>query len=239
MEIFYWPALNQLTCGFITLYINQLPGRISLVSSFFLGGLILWDLLFRSQQSVSLAFVEEIWSRNLLNLFASPLRPSEFLCSTMILSLAKLALSGALTLLLAHLLYSYEMLWMGLALFMFISQVVWMGWSLGILNVGILLRFGEKAEIWIWGLPILLQPFSSVFYPVDSLPRWARIIAKAVPATYVFEGMREVIQGNPLPWKLLSLSLLLNGIYFAFSVVFFQRMFHQARLRGLLYKIGE
>ena len=45
-----------------------------------LAAVMLWDVLFRSQLGVTLSFLEEMWSRNLANLFVSPLRPIEMCC---------------------------------------------------------------------------------------------------------------------------------------------------------------
>ena len=75
MEIFYWPFLDLVIWGFITLYLARYQAQIPGFITFFLGALILWDVLFRSQQGITISFLEELWSRNLMNLFASPLKP--------------------------------------------------------------------------------------------------------------------------------------------------------------------
>lgn len=73
MEIFYWPLLDLLLWGFITLYLAKYKQTLPNFAGFLLGALILWDILFRSQQGISVSFLEDVWSRNFLNLFASPL----------------------------------------------------------------------------------------------------------------------------------------------------------------------
>ena len=83
MEIFYWPFLDLVIWGFITIYLMKFKGELHGAVTFFIGALILWDILFRAQQGITISFLEEIWSRNLMNLFASPLKPSEFLAATM------------------------------------------------------------------------------------------------------------------------------------------------------------
>ena len=50
------------------------------------------DMLFRGQLGFSVSFLEEMWSRNLGNLMISPLRPIEFVCALMIMSLIRLAI---------------------------------------------------------------------------------------------------------------------------------------------------
>ena len=116
MEIIYWPVLDVVLWGFITLYLNRYQSGLPSVVAFFLGALILWDILFRAQQGVCISFLEEIWSRNLLNLFVSPLRPIEFLASTMLISIAKVILSSAATVLLALLFYSFNVFTIGMSI---------------------------------------------------------------------------------------------------------------------------
>ena len=76
MEIFYWPFLDLVIWGFITMYLAKYQPQVPGFVTFFLGALILWDMLFRSQQGITISFLEELWARNLMNLFASPLSPA-------------------------------------------------------------------------------------------------------------------------------------------------------------------
>jgi ABC-2 type transport system permease protein len=78
MEIFYWPFLDLVIWGFITMYLAKYQPQVPGFVTFFLGALILWDMLFRSQQGITISFLEELWARNLMNLFASPLSPEHF-----------------------------------------------------------------------------------------------------------------------------------------------------------------
>ena len=108
MEIFYWPLLDLVIWGFISVYLMKFKGEIPGVVTFFLGALILWDILFRAQQGITITFLEEIWARNLLNLFASPLKPSEFLASTMAMSIFKVTAVSVVMVVCAYLFYSYN-----------------------------------------------------------------------------------------------------------------------------------
>ena len=38
-----------------------------------LGAVLLWDFLTRVMQGVTMAFFEDVWTRNFLNIFATPL----------------------------------------------------------------------------------------------------------------------------------------------------------------------
>lgn len=239
MEIFYWPLLDLMVWGFITIYLSQFEGALPNFLGFFLGALILWDILYRSQQGISISFLEEVWSRNLLNLFVTPLRPAEFLLAVMGISIFKLFTAGVVTVTLAWLLYSFNIFVMGVALLPFVFNLMVFGWAIGVTTTAVILRFGQKAEIMAWGLAFVFQPVSAVFYPVSVLPPWLQDIAWYIPATPVFEGMRTVIQSGGFPVELLLWSLFLNGIYLTVAILYFYHMFHVAKQKGLLMRVGE
>ena len=72
MDIFYWPVMELLLWGFISLYLDKLNiGGFNAITVL-LGAIIFWDLLNQSQRAVSIAFLEDVWERNLLNIFISP-----------------------------------------------------------------------------------------------------------------------------------------------------------------------
>lgn len=239
MEIFYWPVLDLLVWGFLTVYLAANPGSVGHWTAFLLGAMIFWDILFRSQQAVCISFLEEIWSRNLLNLFASPLSPGEFLAATMLLSFVKFLLAVSVTVTLAWALYAFNIFSLGLWLIPLTFNLIVMGWVIGIVTTGIILRYGERAEVLAWGLALLIQPFAAVFYPVSVLPEFLRPVAYALPCTYVFEGMREVISRGGAASAHLWTPFALNAVYLALAWVFFQVMYGQAQDRGLLTKLGE
>jgi len=74
-----WVAIDIVLWGFITRYLNSVAGSgVNFVPTL-LGGVLLWDFCTRIMQGVSTAFLEDVWSRNFLNLFASPLSISEYM----------------------------------------------------------------------------------------------------------------------------------------------------------------
>ena len=236
MGIFYWPLVDLFVWGFITLYLKEyLNGFVM----HFLGALILWDILFRSQQGISIAFLEEVWSRNLLNLFVAPLRPIEFLSASMLLGLCMVTATAIASAVLAWLFYSFNVLVLGIALLPFIINLVAMGWAIGVVTTAIVLRFGQRAEILAWGLTFFFQPISAVFYPVDILPSWLQPISRSVPATHVFEGMREILIEGTFPVQSLLYAFALNIVYMALAFAFFYWIFGQVKQLGLLLKVGE
>lgn len=239
MEVFFWPVLDLLVWGFLTVFLASHPGALRQWTAFLLGAMILWDILYRSQQAVCISFLEEIWSRNLLNLFASPLSPAEYLAGTMLLSFFKFVLAGAVTITLAWALFSFDIFRLGLWLLPLVLNLIAMGWVIGIATTGIILRYGEKAEVLAWGLALVVQPFAAVFYPVTALPVWLRPVSYALPCTYVFEGMREAFATGAIGAHNFWPPLALNALMLAGSWSFFMRMYAQAQDKGLLTKLGE
>jgi ABC-2 type transport system permease protein len=211
-----------------------LPGFIT----FLIGAMICWDILLRSQQGVSLSFLEDVWARNLLNIFCAPVRLSEYVLATFLFGLLRVGVTLTFLSGLAWLLYHFNFFALGAALIPFIANLLLLGLTMGIITIAIVLRYGHGAEPFAWALPFLLQPFSAVFYPVSVLPEPMQKVAWAIPCTYVFEGMRQVIGAGTIAWANLAWAAGLNIIYLVASMGLLLRMFHVARDRGLLGKWG-
>src|SRR3990167_5031413 len=133
MDIFYWPIMELLLWGFLSMYLE----KTSLVGfnaiTVLLGALILWDLLSQAHRTVSIAFLEEIWERNLLNIFVTPLKASEFLVATVLVGIVRLALIGVTISVLAFLLFKFNLFFFGFFLIPFTLNLFLFGWILGLL----------------------------------------------------------------------------------------------------------
>lgn len=239
IEIFYWPAINLFVWGFLTLYLSRYRDNLPQFVTFFIGALILWDVLFRAQLGISVSFLEDIWSRNLLNLFTSPLRPGEYITALMLVSVFKVVATITFMSLMAWLLYSFNIFILGMSLLPFVLNLIAMGWSIGILTTAFVLRFGQEAEVLAWALGLLFMPVSAVFYPVDVLPPFLQAVARFIPSSHVFEGMRDVILNGGFPLKDLAWAVGLNILFMLSAFLLFARFFHTVKKKGLLVRIGE
>lgn len=240
IELFYWPAIDVIIWGFVTLFVVRTQvetGNTPGVASMFLGAVILWNLFFRCQQDISVSFLDDVWARSLVTLFGSPLSMGEFLASMMLLGLVKLAITIAFMALLALAFYSFNFFALGFALLPFVANLVLLGWSIGLISVAFIVRYGTKVAIFAWSLPILLQPISCVFYPETVLPPWLRAIAQLVPANHVFEGMRGVLLNGTFAWDRFAWSVATNVLWLAFAAIVFMSAFRGARRNGLLTKM--
>lgn len=237
-EMFFWPVMDLLVWGLLTVYLKKLQNLVPSTVTFLLGSMIFWDILYRAQQAVTLSFLEDIWARNLLNIFVAPVRVSEFIAATWVVGFVKILITVAILSSLAWSLYSFNLFHLGLSFIPLFINLLVMGWSVGMVTTAMITRWGQSAEALAWGIPFLIQPFCAAFYPLATLPKFLQPIALAIPATHVFEGMRAVLAGQGLAWHYVFAAAGLNGLYLLASALFFNYMFEKAREKGLLAKLG-
>ncbi|HET8998251.1 MAG TPA: ABC transporter permease [bacterium] len=238
LEIIYWPVMDLLVWGFLSVYIGRLRGGGALAVAFLLGGLILWDIFFRAQQAISVSFLEDIWTRNLINVFVSPISTLEFILAMLLLGVMKVIVTGLLLSALALALYTFNIFQYGLPLIPFVLNLLLSAWGIGVITTAMILRFGQGAETLAWAIPFLFQPFSAVFYPVAVLPAALRPVALALPTTHAFEGMRMVLSGSGIAWDRVGWALGENVVLLLVAAAVFAIVMHVARTQGLLLR-GE
>ncbi len=237
MDLFYWPVMELLLWGFLSLYLAKLNASGFNAVTVLLGAIIFWDLFSQSQKAVSISFLEEVWERNFLNIFVTPLRVSEFLASTFLLGVIRIISVSIIMGLLAFLFYHFNFFLFGFALIPFMANLLLFGFSIGLFTNAIILRYGSSAQILAFGLIMLIQPFSAVFYPVTVLPAMLQPLSYIFPSTYVFEGMRAVLATGILPTDLLLGALVTNALYLVLMIWFFYRMFAYVKRAGKLLKL--
>jgi ABC-2 type transport system permease protein len=233
LPLFIWVAIDIVLWGFITRYLNSVNPAMNFVPAF-LGTVLLWDFFTRVMHGVSMAFLEDVWSRNFLNFFASPLRVSEYLGGVVITSVATSSVGLVVMLLLATGIFGLSYFVYGLMMIPFLLILFLFGIALGIFSCALVLRLGPASEWFIWPIPAFLSPFAGVFYPITTLPVWMQYISKLLPPSYVFEGMRAVLKGE----KLHMANLLIGGAlacgFIALASWTFSRVHKHALRTGLI-----
>jgi len=241
VETFFFPSINVIIWGFMTTYFLQLQGPegpIAVIITFLMGGLILWNIVWRAQQDISFALLRNIWNRTVLSLFSTPLTPWEFIGAAMILGVFKIILTLSLLSIIAFTFYSFNLFSLGFYLLPFFVSLIAFAWAVGICITGLIIRFGMRIQVFAWSLIVLLNPISAVFYPVSILPPFLQKVALFLPTAHIFEGMREVLKTGTAPTEHLIWAFALNIVYLIFSAWFFAFMFEKAREKGKLVKVG-
>jgi ABC-2 type transport system permease protein len=233
----YWPVVNIVVWGFFTLYLRHgdrmQPGVISCL----LGAVILWGLFNAFQRDMAVGFLEELWSRNLVSLFASPLSVSEYVTGLIIVTSVKALIGLIVESVIALLFYHYNIFPAMPKLIPFILNLTLFALTMGVVVTGLVFRFTTKLQAMAWSFAGILMPLSCVFYPLSSLPAFLRPMASILPTTQSFEGMRQAIGNGGFSASHFQWGLGLNVVYFIFAIMFFRWMFESARSHGLLVKM--
>ncbi len=238
IEIAYWPTMQMIIWGFVSQHFSRSSPELT-AGGILISVVLVWDCLFRSHISYTLSFLEELWSRNLGNLFVSPLRPSEMIMALASISMMRTLIGMIPAAILAIPFFDVSVFHMGLPLLGFFLNLVLTGWAISQFVTGILIRYGLGAESLTWVLPFLIAPFSCIYYPLSTLPDWMQSIAVFIPTTYVFEGMRALLLEGSFEAELMVKGFALNFVYLIFGLIAFFVSFQAARRHGLLLQSGE
>ncbi len=233
LPLFAWVAVDIILWGFITKYLNSVTGHYNFIPSM-LGAVLLWDFLTRVMQGVTMAFFEDVWSRNFLNIFATPLRIIEYIFGLVLSSIMTSAVGLAVMLILATFVFGLSFFSYGAVMFPFLLVLFMFGIALGILGCAAVLRFGPAAEWFIWPIPAFISPFVGVFYPLSTLPSWMQYASKILPPSYVFENMRAMVSGQGFSAEQLVISIALGALYIILAAVIFTRVYRHAVRTGLI-----
>jgi ABC-2 type transport system permease protein len=191
-----WVAIDIILWGFISRYLNSVTATgVNFIASL-LGAVLFWDFFTRVMQGVTMAFFEDVWSRNFINVFATPLLISEYLAGLVLTGVTTSIIGLVVMLVLASWVFGLSFLSLGLLLLPFLLVLFLFGIALGVMASAMVLRLGPASEWLVWPIPALLSPFVGVFYPLATLPAWMRGVGHALPPSYVFETMRSVVAGH-------------------------------------------
>lgn len=236
LPLFIWVAVDMVLWGFLTRYLNSIASAEAGVNFaiLFLGAVLLWDFFIRVMQGVTVAFLEDVWSRNFLNFFATPLTTQEYVGGLVLTSIMTSAVGLAVMLVLATAIFGLSFFAYGVALVPFLLELFLFGIALGVMSIALVLRLGPAAEWFIWPIPSVISPFAGVFYPIATLPKWMQCVSYLLPPSYVFEGMRKIIHGGSVSAGALAWGGLLAIVYVALALWFFNHTYRHAMRTGLI-----
>lgn len=234
VPLFGWVAVDIVLWGFITRYLNTVAAPGFNFVPALLGAVLFWDFQVRVMQGVTMAFFEDVWSRNFLNIFATPLEISEYLSGLVLSSIATSSVGLVVMVALATTVFGLPFLGYGLELVPLLLVLFLFGIALGIIGIAVVLRLGPAAEWFIWPIPALLSPFAGVFYPLSILPAWMRAVSRLLPPAYVFEGIRKAASGGQPSASALLWGALLAIAWLLLACWFFLRIHHLAVRTGLI-----
>ena len=239
LDLIFWPSIQIILWGFISKFFTLHSDFYNHTVGIILSSAILYDFLFRSSISFNMLFLEEIWSRNLTNLFVAPLKVSEIISALTATALIRTLIGIVPAILLATPFFGVSIFSLGPSLILLFLSLYLFGITLGLLVTAGLLRYGHAFENIAWSSLVLLAPFGCVYYPLSILPDWLQALAKILPLVYIFEEVRSILLNNAVNYSNIITALKLNLVYFISSVLIFYLAFYGARKKGTLINVGE
>lgn len=234
-DVTLWPLVDALLFGALAVYIGG-DGATSgeKAAGYLIAGIVLWHVVYQSQIAVSTGFLEETWSRNLLNLMVTPMREVEYVGGVALFGMLKLVIGVGVVALGALVFFSFDVSELGIGLVPIAAVLLAVGWAISLLVIGIVLRFGAGAEALAWGVMFVVMPLSGIFYPVDALPPALQPIAQVLPTTHAFAALRGLVDGGSLDWGELGIAAASTAVFSALALWFLVRMLALFRRRGYI-----
>ncbi len=239
VELFFWTLLNFIIWGYLNQYLQQAQVTPLMAFGVLLAGGMLWEMVIRSQFAMMIGTMEELWSRNLAQLFIAPMRPMEYALGMIFISFLRTTVTMVPCAIVVDVLFGFNLLDLGWQCLAFYAMQLMTGWWVGMLLSAMLFRYGLAVEWMAWMAGFILLPFTGAYYPVTVLPEWLQYVSQLLPPTYVFEGMRQILNQHSFDAVLLWKSIALNVLYLALSCWLFVRAYNGARQHGTLLHGGE
>ena len=233
LGLYIWMFIDIIQWGFISNYLNEIVSGFNALSVF-LGAVLLSNFASRVMLNINMTFFEDMWARNFLNMFASPMRISEYLTGLVACGILTSTAGLIVAFLLAFAVFGFSALTYGPAIVGFLFILYLFGIALGIFGCAVVLARGPSSEWFIWPIPALIIPFVGVYYPIDTLPHWMQVVSTVLPPSYVFEGVRGVLAGYPVHTSQLLLGIALALAYMVLASVIFLRTYKKAIRTGII-----
>lgn len=234
-DVVVWPVVDVVLFGSIGVFAaSRATGAARQVALYLLVGVVLWHVVYQAQIAVATGFLEETWSRSVLNLMVTPMREWEYLTGVALFGLVKLVVGVGAVALIAWGAYAFNVTTIGFGLLPIAALLLAIGWGIAMFVVGLVLRFGSGAEALAWGILFVVMPLSGVFYPVTALPAALRPIGQALPTTHAFAAGRVLAAGGPMPWNELGLACAGTVALLAVSLAYLGWMLRIFRMRGFV-----
>ena len=239
LDLIYWPTIQIILWGFISKFFSIYSNYYNNTLGVILTCAILYDMLFRSSISFNMLFLEEIWSRNFTNLFIAPLKLKEIIIALIFTALIRSLIGLIPAIILTSPLFGVSILKLGFPLLLLFLSLYIFGITLGLFVCSGLIRFGPSFENIAWSSLFLLAPLGCIYYPIDILPNFFQLIAKALPLVYIFDEARNILVNGLVDFENLKNAFLLNFVYLICGIALFYISFIKARVKGTLINMGE
>lgn len=234
LPLFIWVAVDIVLWGFLTRYLNTVASAGFNFVPAMLGAVLFWDFFIRIMQGVTMAFFEDVWARNFLNIFSTPITILEYISGLVVSSIATSSVGILVMFVLAVLVFGFSFASYGALTIPFLAVLFMFGIALGIAASALVLRLGPAGEWFIWPIPAIISPFVGVLYPLTVLPGWMQAVSRFLPPSYIFEILRAIVLGREFSWMGLLWARLFALAYIGLAGLFFMRTYRYVVRTGLI-----
>lgn len=234
ITIFYWTVLNIVIWGSTSAWISSGLNSNKFYTSNILICVGLWQIVFRVNLETAKSLLEDINSKNLLNLFSSPLTFFEWAMAMIFLGLIETILTFSVTSLALFFTYCINIFALGFNLILYIFLLYIFGISIGFIVCSFLLIYSNKVQDLVYSFGYIFAPFSAIYYPIMFIKPIPRLISEILPTSYIFESIRNYYINNYFDYISIYKSCILNLIYVIFSIIFLNYAFKRVKVNGLL-----
>src|SRR5215469_3815304 len=154
-DMVYWPVLDTIVWGFFTIYLAHGGRSGGGLAGLLLGAAILWGMFYAFQRDMAVGFLDELWSRNLINLFSTPLGVWEYLCGLIVVNLFKVGAGAACAGLVAWVCYAFNIFPRLPQFVPFIFNLMLFGLALGVFTSGLIFRYATRVQALAWSFRIV------------------------------------------------------------------------------------
>jgi ABC-2 type transport system permease protein len=222
VDLFFLSLMSVIVFGYYSVFLSsRIEGP---AAHYLLLGMLLWEVVRVTQYSISLGAMWEVWSRNLTNLFVTPLRFQEYLAAAVISGAIKSALILGVVSVIAVVLFDFNITDVGLInLALAFLNLMAFAIAIGLIILGVIFRYGTRIQALAWGIIFLFQPLTAVYFPLETLPSFLQGIA---------HGDRSI------QWDNVVVPAALNLVYLTAALGLFNFMYAASRRSGQFAKLG-
>ena len=229
IALFFWMLLDIILFGCMAkIYIAGESGYF-----FLLGALVAWGLIVRISVEIPWCLLRDLWTKNFINIFSSPVSVYEWMMSLVCTNLYLYGLLFIFSCGVLKVFFSFNILSLGWSLFPLLCNYFFIAVCIGFINTGILIRYGLSVLSYIFMLSWGLAPLCGVYYDISLLPVWAQVIAKSLPMYHGIAVIKNLILTNVFDWHQFAISVGLTGLYLILSTFFLVSMFNKSKDIGL------
>lgn len=229
--LLYWPLINIVLWGFAARWIS---GDGTAATSIILSGVVLSELSNLSTYNIAAHLLEELWTANVSNIFATSITLFEWVISAIGVALVIMLFEAFYCSTVVYLLYGNSIVHaLGWYLVPTVLMLTMTGIIIGFFAVAPLFIWGQRVESFTFMFGWVFAPLSGIFYPVSVLPPLAQTISRAIPMRHVFDAVRSYIETGVYLWDSIYIACALCIVYGTLGIVTLVAAYRYSRSRGL------